>query len=182
MPFTDHEVAEHIATIERVLWSRRRPALHLRPKVREGQRFHGYAIELFFVRPRYDNPREYVENPFAKVRFIRSRDVCVCSGNARTSNGMAISRCPKPPLSRPPSRSWTKTPTIVSSVKRASGSAAGRFFEAQLLALHRARRTRVQSKTCRHRSISPTSVDRPICPHWRTWTVELSCHSISRLS
>jgi hypothetical protein len=75
MPFTDLEIVEHIATIERELWSRRRPPLHLRPKVREGQRFEGYSVEFFFVRPRYMKPKEYAEHPFAKVRFIRSRGV-----------------------------------------------------------------------------------------------------------
>lgn len=37
MAFTDAEIAEHTTTIETLFWSKRRPPLHLRDKVREGQ-------------------------------------------------------------------------------------------------------------------------------------------------
>jgi hypothetical protein len=75
MAFTDSEIAEHTALIEQLLWSRRRPPLHLRDQMREGQRFTGHAIEFFFVRPRFDAPREMIEESIAKVQFVRSRGV-----------------------------------------------------------------------------------------------------------
>jgi len=49
MTFTDHEIAEHLKVIEDVSWSRRRPPVHLRDKLREGQRFIDRTIELFTV-------------------------------------------------------------------------------------------------------------------------------------
>ncbi len=75
MAFTDSEIVEHTALIEECLWSRRRPPLHLRDKMREGQRFTGHAIEFFFVRPRFDQPDQTVEESLAKVQFVRSRGV-----------------------------------------------------------------------------------------------------------
>lgn len=75
MAFTDTEIAEHTASIEQLLWSRHRPPLHLRDKIREGQRFTGHAIEFFFVRPRFDQPGQTVEESLAKVQFVRSRGV-----------------------------------------------------------------------------------------------------------
>ena len=75
MAFTDLEIAEHIGVIEQRFWARRRPPLHLREKIREGQRFDGHAIELFFVRPAFNQPGQLIEEPIARVQFIRTRGV-----------------------------------------------------------------------------------------------------------
>lgn len=75
MAFTDIEIAEHSGLIEQLLWSRRRPPLHLRDKIREGQCFAGHAIEFFFVRPLFNNPGRQVEESIAKVQFVRVRRV-----------------------------------------------------------------------------------------------------------
>ena len=75
MPFTEIEITEHTATLEAQFWSRRRPPLHLRDQLREGQRIDGTGIELFLVRPAFQRPGEWIEESIAKVRFIRSRDV-----------------------------------------------------------------------------------------------------------
>ena len=75
MAFTDIEISEHTALIEDLFWSRRRPPLQLRDEIREGQRFTGEAIELFFVRPVFNRPGERVENSIAKVQYVRSRKV-----------------------------------------------------------------------------------------------------------
>ena len=75
MAFTDVEIAEHMKVIEDSFWSRRRPPLHLRDKVREGQRFTGQAIELFFVRPAFQRPGEYMEHSFAKLQHVRNEGI-----------------------------------------------------------------------------------------------------------
>ncbi len=75
MAFTATEIAAHTALIEELFWSRRRPPLHLRDKVREGQRSTGHAVELFLVRPTFNRPGEQVEEPIAKVQYVRTRDV-----------------------------------------------------------------------------------------------------------
>jgi len=68
--FSDTESAGHMKVIEEILWSRRRPPLHLRDKVREGQRFKDRSIELFFVRPRFERPKEEVEESIVKLRHL----------------------------------------------------------------------------------------------------------------
>jgi hypothetical protein len=73
MAFTDLEIAEHSALIEKLFWSKRRPPLSLRDKIREGQRFTGNSIELFFVRPRYNDASRMIEESIAKITFVRSR-------------------------------------------------------------------------------------------------------------
>lgn len=75
MPFTEEEIASHHETLEKVFWSKRRPPLHLRDKVREGQRIEDQAIELFFARPLFKRPEEFYDASFAKIRFVRNRGV-----------------------------------------------------------------------------------------------------------
>jgi len=75
MAFTDDQIAEFTGMIEDYFWSRRRPPLNLRDKIREGQRITDNAVELFFVRPLWNDPERQVEEPIAKARYVKSRDV-----------------------------------------------------------------------------------------------------------
>jgi len=70
MAFADNEIAEHLKVIEDLFWSRRRPPLHLRDKVREGQRFADRTIELFIVRPAYNRPGEQTESSIARIQHL----------------------------------------------------------------------------------------------------------------
>jgi hypothetical protein len=73
MPFTDNEIAEHTLTIEKHFWSKRRPPVEMRDQIREVQRFTGYTLDLFYVRPRWQHPGETLDSPVARVRYIKSR-------------------------------------------------------------------------------------------------------------
>jgi len=75
MAFTESEITEHMKVIADSFWSRRRPPLHLRNQVREGQRFTDQAIELFIVRPAFERPGEHTEESIAKVQHVRTRQV-----------------------------------------------------------------------------------------------------------
>lgn len=70
MTFTDNEIAEHLKVIEDSFWSRRRPPVHLRDKVREGQRFTDRTIELFIVRPEFNRPGEHTEESIARIQHL----------------------------------------------------------------------------------------------------------------
>ena len=70
MAFTDVEIAEHLKVLEDSFWSRRRPPLHLRDQVREGQRFTDQSIELFIARPAFNRPGEHTEESIAKVQHM----------------------------------------------------------------------------------------------------------------
>ena len=74
MAFTEDEIAAHTATLEREFWSRRRPELNIRHMMREGQRIDGQSIELFYVRPRYNDPSRHIEEPIAKLTYVRASD------------------------------------------------------------------------------------------------------------
>lgn len=71
MGFTDNEIAEHTKVLEEVFWSCRRPPLHLRDKVREGQRFTDRTIELFIVRPVFNRPDEHTQESIARIQHLR---------------------------------------------------------------------------------------------------------------
>jgi hypothetical protein len=75
MAFTEKEIAEHTITLEKHFWSTKRPPVNLRPLIREGQRFSASAIELFFVRPRFNRPGQTVEESIAKIRYVRRTNV-----------------------------------------------------------------------------------------------------------
>ena len=75
MAFTDTEIAHYADLIEELIWKRRRPPLHLRDKVREGQRIVGHEIELFLVRPLFSDPTRQTETSIAKTRYVKSRNV-----------------------------------------------------------------------------------------------------------
>jgi hypothetical protein len=72
MSFTEIEIAGHTALLETHFWSKRRPPLHIRDKMREGQRFDGQSIELFFVRPLHFDPTRTTEEAIAKLTFVRA--------------------------------------------------------------------------------------------------------------
>ena len=73
MAFTESESAEHTMTIEKHFWSKRRPPLELRDKIREGQRFTDQTLDLFYVRPHWQHPGETIDSPVARIRYVRSR-------------------------------------------------------------------------------------------------------------
>jgi len=75
MPFSEIETETILQTLEDEFWTHRRPPLHLRDKVREGQRIDSQSIELFLNRPAFRRLGEWIEEPIAKIRYIRSRDV-----------------------------------------------------------------------------------------------------------
>lgn len=75
MPFTESEIAEHTSLIEELFWSRRRPAVHLRDQIREGQRLDGLNIELFFARPSFFRPDQIIEKDIVRIQWVRARKI-----------------------------------------------------------------------------------------------------------
>jgi hypothetical protein len=75
MPFSDFEIARYSDLIEKIIWAKRRPPLHLRDKIREGQRIAGQEIELFLVRPMFSDSTRQIEESIAKARYVQSRDI-----------------------------------------------------------------------------------------------------------
>ncbi len=75
MGFTENETEQILNQLEQNFWSRHRPPIELRDKVREGQRVEGQSIELFLNRPAFQRPDQWIEEPICKIRYLRSKDV-----------------------------------------------------------------------------------------------------------
>ena len=66
-----------LAMIEKALYAfleRKRPPEYIRPKLDFGFRISGQNVELVEIRPRWDNPSVYEQQPFARATFIRSQN------------------------------------------------------------------------------------------------------------
>ncbi|TMH65866.1 MAG: DUF3024 domain-containing protein [Betaproteobacteria bacterium] len=54
---------------------RRRPPPHIRPELDFGYRISGHSIEIFEIRPDWQNPKEKMEHPVAKTTFVRTQNL-----------------------------------------------------------------------------------------------------------
>ena len=54
---------------------KRRPASHIRPKLDIGFRVAGQSVEIFEIRPRWNQPDVKMEHPVAKATFVRNRAI-----------------------------------------------------------------------------------------------------------
>jgi hypothetical protein len=54
--------------------SRRRPPAHIRSELDFGYRITGQSLELFEVRPRWDNPSVKIESAIAKATYVKRTD------------------------------------------------------------------------------------------------------------
>ncbi|WP_275286178.1 DUF3024 domain-containing protein [Halomonas elongata] len=54
--------------------SRNRPPVHIRPQLDFSFRIDGQNLELFEVRPRWDDPSDTMENSIAKASYVKNRD------------------------------------------------------------------------------------------------------------
>ena len=75
MAFTEDEITQHLATLEAEFWSHRRPPLHLRDKIREGQRIENQSIALYFQRPAFQRVGEWTEESIAKITYVRTQNL-----------------------------------------------------------------------------------------------------------
>ena len=54
---------------------RRRPPPHIRPELDLGFRLSGQSIEIFEIRPVWNNPKDRMEHSVAKATYVKSRAV-----------------------------------------------------------------------------------------------------------
>ncbi len=54
---------------------KRRPPAHIRPKLDIGFRITGQSVEIFEVRPRWDQPQETMETPVAKATYVKAKNI-----------------------------------------------------------------------------------------------------------
>ena len=71
MAFTELELARHLRDLEAFM-KRRRPPVHIRAQLDHIYRITGQSVELFEVRPDFQNPSIIRERPFAKATYVRT--------------------------------------------------------------------------------------------------------------
>jgi len=54
---------------------KRRPPPHIRPELDLAYRLANQSVEIFEIRPVWDNPKEKMEHPVAKATYVKSRKV-----------------------------------------------------------------------------------------------------------
>lgn len=54
---------------------RRRPPPHIRPKLDLAFRLTNQSVEIFEIRPVWDNPKETIDHPVAKATYVKSRQI-----------------------------------------------------------------------------------------------------------
>tara|TARA_B110000444_G_scaffold52520_1_gene48499 strand:- start:352 stop:570 length:219 start_codon:yes stop_codon:yes gene_type:complete len=72
MAFTPDEIARHLQDLEKYFWSKRRPPLGIPHQIREGQRLEGQSVELFFMRPAWNDPTDWLEESIARTTYVQS--------------------------------------------------------------------------------------------------------------
>ncbi|HID44901.1 MAG TPA: DUF3024 domain-containing protein [Chromatiaceae bacterium] len=74
MAFSEFEIKRYGKAVETFL-EQRRPPPHLRSQLDLGYRIGGQSIELFEIRPRWDQPDVIMELPFAKATWVKTGKV-----------------------------------------------------------------------------------------------------------
>ena len=55
--------------------AKRRPPPHIRPQLDLGYRLIEQSVEIFEIRPQWDNPSIIREHPFAKATYVRTQNL-----------------------------------------------------------------------------------------------------------
>ena len=73
MAFSELERGQHERDIEKFM-ERRRPPPEIRPQLDLGFRIEGQSVELFEIRPDWQDSSKTMESPVAKTTFVRSQN------------------------------------------------------------------------------------------------------------
>ena len=74
MAFNDIERKRCERDLEKFMESHRPPP-HIRPELDLGYRITGHSVEIFEIRPAWQNPKEKIEHPVAKATFVRTKNL-----------------------------------------------------------------------------------------------------------
>lgn len=72
MAFSEIEKKRHEKKMDEFL-RKRRPPPHVRNEVDLGYRLEGQSIEIFEIRPLWNNPNELIEEQIAKATYVKSQ-------------------------------------------------------------------------------------------------------------
>jgi hypothetical protein len=74
MAFSEFELKRHEKILNAYL-EKNRPPEYIRNELDLGIRQEGQSVEIFEIRPRWDNPQEKMENPIAKATYVKNQAI-----------------------------------------------------------------------------------------------------------
>lgn len=74
MAFSEFEIKRINNIVGRYIVENR-PPVNIRDKVDMSFRIEGHSVEIFEIRPLWDNPKEKIEEAIAKATYVKSRKV-----------------------------------------------------------------------------------------------------------
>ena len=74
MAFTEFEVKKYEKVVGAYV-EQHRPPLHLRTQLDLSFRISGQSIEIFEIRPRWNSPKQMIEEAVAKVTYVKSQRI-----------------------------------------------------------------------------------------------------------
>jgi hypothetical protein len=74
MVFSEFEIKRIEKSVDKFM-EKRRPAPHIRNQVDLGFKIKNQSLELFEIRPRWNNPSETIEGAIAKATYIKTKRI-----------------------------------------------------------------------------------------------------------
>ena len=74
MAFSEFERKKYEKVVARYIEGKR-PPVHVRPELDLGYRLKGQSVEIFEIRPLWDNPDKKIEEPVAKATYVKRQGV-----------------------------------------------------------------------------------------------------------
>lgn len=74
MAFSEFEIKKCEKAIEKFL-ERNRPPQYVRKEFDIGYRVDGQSVEIFEIRPRWDNPQKILEHAVAKATYVKRQGI-----------------------------------------------------------------------------------------------------------
>lgn len=74
MAFSEFEKKKYEKVVSRYI-ENKRPPVHMRPELDLGYRVKGQSVEVFEIRPLWDNPDSKIEESVAKATYVKRQGV-----------------------------------------------------------------------------------------------------------
>ena len=74
MAFSEFEIKKYEKAVKAYI-EKNRPPPHIRNELDLGYRLKDQSVEIFEIRPRWDNPKEILENPVAKATYVKNQAI-----------------------------------------------------------------------------------------------------------
>jgi hypothetical protein len=74
MAFSEFEIKRIEKAVDKFM-EKRRPSSHIRDQLDFGYRIKGQSVELFEIRPMWNNPNEKIEGAIAKATYVKTQKI-----------------------------------------------------------------------------------------------------------